>query len=505
MTPCDVVVVGAGPTGLLLAGDLARAGLQVTVLEELSEPSPVPKANAVIGQAARLLRQRGIYRRLGMSRMPEPATVFQFGGLSLDLSLADDDRLHGIRVSQQDLEQALAARAAEAGARIRRGCRLLEATDDGQAVTVRFEHEASGRQTLAASYVIGCDGAHSDVRRLAGIGFPGVTDDDVISRSADVVIAGTSVSSGQVTVDVPGVGPLGLYSWNRTQRGAWSMLPKGDGIILASAMEWSANNNIADAAPVTFAEVSQAFNRVVGADIPIHPPSSPGRHQLRRWGGRNTRIASTYRRGRILLAGDAAHVHNAVGAPGLNVGLQDAACLAWRIGAAFHGAVDALDGYEADRRPAAERVVMHTQVQTLLLSPATAITSLRTLLSELFDESVVISRLVRMLEGSDVDYNANSAVHPLIGKFVPDLGHIDDALDGVQPTLIRSQSSLDFTLEGVRTIDSPMAVWPAALTLVRPDGYVAWACDSPVPNDLADLRRVAEHLVGDASKTQAEH
>ena len=355
MTPCDVIIVGAGPVGLLLAGDLARAGLHVTVLEKLSEPSVVPKANAVIGQAARLLHHRGIHRRLGMSHMPEPSQMFQFGGIALNLASSPYDRLHGIRTSQQRLERALAERALEAGVRIRRGCRVLDATDDQRIASVRFEDETSRVQTVMASYVVGCDGAHSDVRRLAGIDFPGVTDDQVISRSADVVITGTSVSPGQVAVDIPGVGQLGLYSWNRNQRGAWSMLPKGDGIILISAMEWSANNNIADAAPVTFAEVSQAFNRVVGADIPIHPPSSPGRHQLRRWGGRNTRIASTYRRGRILLAGDAAHVHNAVGAPGLNVGLQDAACLAWRIAAAFHGAVDALDGYEADRRPAAER------------------------------------------------------------------------------------------------------------------------------------------------------
>ncbi|PFG29257.1 2-polyprenyl-6-methoxyphenol hydroxylase-like FAD-dependent oxidoreductase [Paramicrobacterium agarici] len=500
---CDVVVVGAGPTGLLLAGDLARAGLRVTVLEKLSEPSAMPKANAVIGQAARLLQHRGIHRRLGFARMPDPSPLFQFGGLALTLSLSPYDRLHGIRVTQQQLEQALAERAAEAGVTTRRGCEVLNLIDDQQMVSVRFRDRTAEEQTVAARYVVGCDGAHSDVRRIMGIGFPGVTDDDVVSRSADAVVAAASVSAGQSLVEVPGVGSLGLYGWNRTERGAWSMMPRGDGTVLISAMEWPAGDDTTDAAPVTFAEVAQALDRVVGAHVPVQPPTLPGPHQLRRWRGRNTRIASAYRRGRVLLAGDAAHVHNAVGAPGLNVGLQDAACLAWRLAAAVQGHSDALGGYETDRRPAAERVVMHSQVQTLLLSPDSAVTSLRELLGELFEEPAVVSRLIRMLEGSEVTYPAEPADHSLVGTFVPELTKIDELLDDARPTLIDLRGGQEITPEGVTTVCMPVAEPPAALILVRSDGYVAWACDSVKPDELADLERTARRLSG-ARQAQLE-
>ncbi|OZM72957.1 hypothetical protein CFN78_11940 [Amycolatopsis antarctica] len=149
------------------------------------------------------------------------------------------------------------------------------------------------------------------------------------------------------------------------------MLPRSSGAVLVSAMEWDEPEDSADseAPPVSISGMAAAFERVVGAAVSMTAPPGPGPHQFRRWSGRNTRIAQTYRRGRVLLAGDAAHVHNAVGAPGLNVGLQDAACLAWRLAGAVHGAPALLDDYEPERRPAAERVATHTHAQTLSLAP----------------------------------------------------------------------------------------------------------------------------------------
>lgn len=352
-----VVVVGAGPTGLMLAGDLARAGVAVTVLDRLPEPSREPKANGVIGQVVRLLHHRGVLARLGHVAGPPVTPAFQFGGVGLDLTAAPGHPLHGLGASQQDLERALGDRARELGVEVRRPCEVVGLTTVEDSVTVRVRHGPDVHD-LAAPYVVGCDGAHSRVRELAGIGFPGVTDSTVVSRSADVTVPGGVVDPATARLEVPGLPALGLYRWNRTPRGAWAMLPQPSGALRVSAMEWDGDDPSAtdpEEAPISVPEVAAALARVVGETIPMTAPPGPGPHQLRRWRGRNTRIAQTYRHGRVLLAGDAAHVHNAVGAPGLNVALQDAACLAWRLAGAVRGAPALLEGYEPERRPAAER------------------------------------------------------------------------------------------------------------------------------------------------------
>lgn len=499
VTHGDVVVVGAGPTGLLLAGDLAEAGIAVTVVERLAEPSLEPKANGVIGQATRLLAHRGVLARLGRAEAPAPAPVFQFGGLRLDLAAVDHVRLHGVTVSQQELERALGERAAELGVRVRRSCELVDLVDTTCGVTARVR-DGHGVHDVPAAYVVGCDGAHSRVRDLAGIGFPGVTDSAVVSRSAEVVIPGAVPAPQRAEIDVPGVGPLGAYRWTRTRHGAWSMLPRPSGAVLVSAMEWEDRDagRDDDGTPVSVAEVAEALRRVLGTAVPMTAPDGPGPHQLRRWRGRNTRIADVYRRGRVLLAGDAAHVHNAVGAPGLNVGLQDAACLAWRLAGTLRGAAGLLEAYEADRRPAAERVATHTQAQTLLLSPGDGVTAVRTLLGELVEEPAVLDRLVRLLEGPDVRYPAFPGAHPLVGRFVPDVGDVDLRLGGPRPFLIDGGAA-PAPPGGVAVVRVPGAQVPAGALLVRPDGYVAWAADRTGPDAEAELASVVAALTGDGA------
>lgn len=494
MDAADVVVVGAGPTGLALAGDLARSGISVVVLDRLAEPSRKPKANAVVGQAARLLGHRGVLARLGHPDPPPPAPVFQFGGLRLDLSAAPRAPLHGVATSQQELEAALAARAADLGVHVRRSHELIDLVEGPGGVTVRA---CDGTEVVdvVASYVVGCDGAHSRVRELMGIGFPGVTDSAVVSRSAEVTIPGSTIPRGSADIEVAGVGTLGLYRWNRTPRGAWSMLPRASGTVLVSAMEWeeAAASEGSDASPVTVPEVADAVERVLGVAVPMTPPDGPGPHQLRRWRGRNTRIADAYRRGRVLLAGDAAHVHNAVGAPGLNLGLQDAACLGWRLAAAVRGAPELLDGYEPDRGPAARRVATHTQAQTLLLSPGDEVTALRALLGELIEEPTVVARLAGLLEGPDVRYPTDPDAHPLAGWFVPELGGVDGRLDDPRPVLLDLGDAPTVPPAGVAVVALTVPDPPAGAVLVRPDGYVAWAGGAA---DATGLARVVAALSG---------
>lgn len=494
-----VVVVGSGPTGLMLAGDLARAGVAVTVLDRLPEPSGEPKANGVIGQAVRLLHHRGVLARLGHTDGPPATPAFQFGGVGLDLTAVPGRRLHGVGVSQQDLERALAERVRDMGVEVRRSHEVVDlvATEDG--VSLRVRHGAAVHE-LDAPYVVGCDGAHSRVRELAGIGFPGVTDSTVVSRSAEVSIPDGVVVPARAQLDVPGVGALGLYRWNRTPRGAWAMLPRPSGAVLVSAMEWDDHDGAADTddAPVSIPDVAAAFERVFGEAVTMTAPPGPGPHQLRRWWGRNTRIARTYRRGRVLLAGDAAHVHNAVGAPGLNVALQDAACLAWRLAGAVHGTPTLLDGYEPERRPAAERVAMHTQAQTLLLAPGDGITALRALLAELTAEPAVTARLASLLEGSDLRYPTAPDAHPLTGQFVPDLDNLDQHLDDPRPVLLDLGAAPRDIPPEVKVTALTVHDPPAGALLIRPDGYIAWATDDNEPAATTDLRRALATLTGQA-------
>jgi 2-polyprenyl-6-methoxyphenol hydroxylase-like FAD-dependent oxidoreductase len=505
MNSYDVVVAGAGPVGLLLAGDLAEAGRRVLVLDRLPGPGAEPKANAVVGQAARLLRHRGLPEWMGLAGSPAASSVFQFGGIPLDLASVPEDPLHGMPVTQRGLETALAERAAALGAELRRPCELLDWTEEAGSVSARIRDEA-GDSRVGAAYLVGCDGASSRVRDLAGIGFPGVTDAEVVSRTAEAILPGAEVRPREAAVEVPGVGRLGLYQWHRTDAGAWVMMPRPGGSLLVSVMEWGGEPSVAEEPEATVEEVSEALERVLGTPIPLRAPEGPGPHQLRRWRGRNTRIASSYRHGRVLLAGDAAHVHNAVGAPGLNVGLQDAACLAWRLAATLRGAGDLLPDYEAERRPAAERVAMQTQVQTLLLSPGSAIASLRTLLTELFEEPAVTGRMARLLEGSDVVYPTGPGAHPLVGRFVPDVGDLDARLGSALPALVDFGGWSEPVPPGLTVVRLPPGdrsgsggrevVGMPVAALVRPDGYVAWAAEECVPEAAAGLRRAVAELSG---------
>jgi 2-polyprenyl-6-methoxyphenol hydroxylase-like FAD-dependent oxidoreductase len=494
----DVIVVGAGPTGLMLAGDLAHAGVGVTVLDRLAEPSREPKANGVVGQAVRLLDHRGVLARLGHAGGPSPVAAFQFGGLPLDLNLAPRTALHAVGLSQQELESALAERLRERGVDVQRPRELVELHQDVGSVTVRVS-DGSGLHELTAAYVVGCDGGSSRTRELAAIGFPGVTDSTVVSRSAEVSLPGSVVSLATAQIEVPGPGRLGLYRWNRTSRGAWAMLPRPSGTVLVSAMEWDRGNEAqltTDEPPMSVPELASALERVLGTAVTMTEPRGGGLHQLRRWRGRNTRVADTYRRSRVLLAGDAAHVHNAVGAPGLNVGLQDAADLAWRLAGAVRGAPALLDGYELERRPAAQRVAMHSQVQTLMLAPGEDVTALRSLFAELAGEPAVTGRLAAMLEGSDVTYPVPSGAHPLAGRFLPDLDGLAPYLDDPGPVLLDFGAAPSDVPPHVTVADPHIDVPPAGALLVRPDGYVAWAADEGGHTAAAGLRHAVALLSG---------
>jgi 2-polyprenyl-6-methoxyphenol hydroxylase-like FAD-dependent oxidoreductase len=487
----DVIVVGGGPVGLLLASELVLAGVRPVVLEQLSERSAADKANALIGQVVRFLDHRGLYQSFGgRGDRPQAAPAFLFGALVLNLSGPAGNPLHGLQIPQARLESLLEQRAQDLGVDLRRGHRLMELRQDDEAVSVRVQGP-DGQYQLRAGYLVGCDGARSGVRKKIGVSFDGFTDQSVISRAAHVAVPASSISAETGELVLPGGDRIGLYAWHRTERGAYVMVPHTPGVVMASVIEWD-GPPIADDTPVTVDEVRDSLSRVLAQDLPLAAPPTPGPHLLRRGYVANTRIASSYRHGRVFLAGDAAHVHPAVGAPGLNLGLQDAANLGWKLAAQAHGWAPPglLDSYQAERRPAAERVTMHTQAQLALMSPGPAITALRQVVAELLETPEATGQIADLMAGSDVRYQMHTGTpHALTGRFAPDLDLQIGSRDTRLAELLHPGRPLLVDLTGSGHLADLITPWndrvdlvtahtttpPADALLIRPDGYVACA------------------------------
>ncbi|MEU8608845.1 FAD-dependent monooxygenase [Actinoplanes sp. NPDC048791] len=485
MSAAEVIIVGGGPVGLLLAGELVLAGVRPIVLEQLPEPSTAYKANALLGQVVRFLDHRGF-----LEERPQAAPAFLFGALPLKLSGLADNPLYGLQIRQAQLEAMLAQRARELGVDLRRGHQLLELRQDDDGVSVQVQGP-DGAYEMRTGYLVGCDGARSGVRKQIGISFAGHTDPGVVSRAAHVSVPASSISTEAAAVVLPGGERIGLYAWHRTERGAYVMVPHTPGVLMVSVIEWDGPAPDDDV-PVSLDEVRDSLHRVLGQDVPLAAPTTPGPHLLRRGYVANTRIATSYRQGRVFLAGDAAHVHPSVGAPGLNLGLQDAANLGWKLAAQVHrwAPPGLLDSYHAERQPAAERVTMQTQAQLALMSPGPAVTALRQVVGELLDLPGVTGHIAGLMAGSDVAYRMHAGpAHAVTGRFAPEL----DLRIGSRTTrlaeLLRAGRPLLVDLTGSGHLADLVAAWrdridlisaraqtpPAEALLIRPDGYVAWA------------------------------
>ncbi len=479
----DVVIAGAGPNGLMLACELSLAGVRPVVLERLPGQTKEHRANGLVGQVVRLLDRRGLYERLsGYPGPPVPAPRYVFGALPLELAGLENNPLTILPVPQHRIEAVLAERAAELGVQIRRGHEVTGFAQDEHGVTV----DVGGRYRLRAGYLVGADGGHSTVRKLAGIGFPGVTTDHTVSRTAHATVPPDLVDPVTGAFTVPGYGPISPLMHHRTERGLFVYAPLPTGTAITT-MEFG---QTATDDPLTLDELRESARRVLGVDVPILPPDGPGPHLLRKLTGGNTRIADRFRAGRVLLVGDAAHVHSAIGGPGLNLGLQDAVNLGWKLAAQVRGwAPDGLlDTYETERRPASERVVMHTQAQSALIARGREVTALRELFTELLRDKGNVAHIADMMAGADIHYDTGDT-HPLAGRWAPDV-----VLDGVRQTRDARPLLVDLTPDAglgaevagwgdrVDTVTARVPDAPATALLVRPDGYVAWASSSARPD-----------------------
>jgi 2-polyprenyl-6-methoxyphenol hydroxylase-like FAD-dependent oxidoreductase len=514
----DVVIVGAGPNGLMLACELGLAGVRPVVLDPLPGPSPEPRANGIVGQGVRILDHRGLYELIaGAGEHPRAAARHMFAAFPLDLGAVPDSQVYLLPVPQPKLAQTLERRAGEYDTDIRWGHALTGLDQHADAVAVRVTGP-DGPYELTARYLVGADGGHSLTRKLAGIDFPGMSSNDAVARFA----AGALPPEGWVdptgdAMNVLGFGRVPGLSFVRTERGlfVWGVL---HGLCMVGSFELDPSaldereEESVTGDPVTLAEVQDSIERVLGAEVPLRPQAAGSPIVLRRFAGVNSRIASRYKTGRVMLVGDAAHVHSALGGPGLNLGLQDAVNLGWKLAGVVRGRVgpDLLDTYEAERRPAGERVLMHSRAQMALVRPGTEVTALRQLFGELLADPRIVRRLSDIVSGADIRYPTEPDAHPLAGRWVPDVTVelpggakrvAELARDG-RPLL------LDFTDDGVlaAAVDEiteavtvaagrPLEPVPATAVLVRPDGYVAWASSAPDP-DIEVLGRVLHRWFG---------
>ena len=517
----QVVVVGAGPVGLMLAGELGLGGAQVVVLEKLEVPTTESRASTVHARTMEILDQRGLIRRLSPAGQDLPPQELKghFGGLPLDFG-AQPTRFPGQwKVLQATVEKVLGEWARGLGAEIRRGheVRALTVHDDHVGLEV---HRGGGPDRAAplrirADYVVGCDGEESTVRWLAGFDFPGTDATRELIR-ADVL-----------GVDVPD------RRFERTPRGL-AIAATRNGVTRVMVHEFGREAVARDTDP-GFAEMAEVWGRVTGEDISAGTPT-----WVNAFGNVN-RQAARYRDGRVLLAGDAAHRQMPVGGQALNLGLQDAANLGWRLAAVASGRAPdrLLDDYAEERRAVGRRVLGNIAAQSLLLLGGPEVEAIRSILRELLAYPAVRERLASMISGLDIRYSdggaeadGNPAAHPLAGARLPHLALSTESGPSTSTELLRTGRGLllDLSRDASRRgwLDGATAAWadridviPATAAtdgadgadgageiaglgtlLVRPDGYVAWTGDLDADPRAALDRRFGTVLLDTAAQYQ---
>ena len=458
METSDVIVVGAGPAGLTAAGDLARLGRRVTVLERRPSRNPASRAFAVMPRTLELLESRGVTQAL--LPLGDPVDhVALFGEARLDLAAVPSPFPYGLITPQTNVDAALETYAERHGAHVVRGTEVvgLEQDRDGVVVTTR-PREGGGTTTWCAPWVVAADGAHSTVRDLLHVDFPGRT----VLRS--VVLAdvrpvhppeGTGLTVGSTRDEFGFLAPYG-NGWFRS-------------------MTWDRHDQQPDSAPVDDRRIAPVLEAAMGRDIGVAEVSWRSRFHC------DERQVAAYRHGRVLLVGDAAHVHSPVGGQGMNTGIQDAVNLAWKLDAALGGAPDAVvDSYQTERHPVGRRVLLQsgTMLRAIILRPRPA-RALRNLIAPILLRRRRFAAFVSgSFTGTSLRYAAGPGDHALVGTRAVQVPLTRGTLLGLQQTpgwvLVRESGSAPTDSLPPAVHDAERADAGPAL-LVRPDGYLAWA------------------------------
>lgn len=454
----DVIVAGAGPTGLMLACELRLHGLNPVVLEKEIEPTKVVRALGLHARSIEVMDQRGLLERFLELGTKYPVGGF-FAGITAPQPELDSAHAYVLGIPQTVTDRLLAEHAAEMGVDIRRGCEVVGATQDAEGVTVDL---ADGSR-LRARYLVGCDGGRSTVRKLVGIDFPGEP-----TRVETLL--------GEVELDAPLETVTAVVTEVRKTQRRFGVGPSGNGTFrfVVPAEGLSEDRTV----PPTMEEVKRQLVATAGTDFGVHSP-----RWLSRFGDA-TRLAARYRSGQVLLAGDAAHVHPPVGGQGLNLGIQDAFNLGWKLAGEVAGWAPAglLDSYESERHPVAADVLDNTraQMELILLEPGPR--AVRRLLTELIDIEEVNRRLTEKITGTAIRYDFGDG-HELLGRRLRDVRLKDGRLYGLMHAgrgLLLDQTGrlsvagwadrVDHVVDVSDELDVPAV-------LLRPDGHVAWVGD----------------------------
>ncbi|MEV3934311.1 FAD-dependent monooxygenase [Streptomyces sp. NPDC053728] len=471
VTDADVIIAGAGPTGLMLAGELRLGGAEVIVLETLERPTGQSRGLGFTARALESFDQRGLVPRFGGL---ETSPMGHFGGVQFDFTALEDAHFGARGIPQSRTEAVLEEWALELGTDIRRGWELLDLSQDADGVTVTAD-TPDGERRLRARYLVGADGGHSLVRRTAGFSFPG-----------------TDATRGMYLADVVGCAIPPRFLGERVPAGMVMAAPLAEGVDRIIVCEHGAPPADRSTTP-DFAEVAAAWKRLTGEDI------SGGSADWVSSFTDATRQASEYRRGRVLLAGDAAHIHLPAGGQGLSTGVQDAVNLGWKLAAVVRGwAPDGLlDTYHGERHPAGERLLANTLAQGTVFLGGAESEPLRALFAGLIELDPVKRFLAGVVSHLDVHYDLGEGGHPLLGRRLPPRVLTTASGPVGTPTLLHSAQGLVLDLAddpGVREAaagwkdrvslvtgvpQDPDAFAGAPAVLVRPDGYVAWAGADP--------------------------
>ncbi|GAB0101566.1 FAD-dependent monooxygenase [Nocardia sp. JMUB6875] len=480
----DVIIVGAGPTGLMLAAELRLAGVRPVVLERSPQLRTVPKANGLSGQILQLLGYRGLGERLAAIGSDAGAlTALPFGGMHVDFSPLADSPLKAMHVPQPKLEQLLDDWVGELGAEVRRGHEVRGIEQQDSAVTVEVSGP-DGEYRLTAGYLVACDGARSRVRTMAGIDFPGTTYPEV-NRLGQVSVPESVTVLENGAIEIAGHGVISP-GFTRTDHGVFAMGPVSPTRTLMIQVTEDTNDETDDNEPMSLAELQDSIRRVLGVDLPLVDPIRLSRYQFQ------ARQAERYRAGRVLVAGDAAHGFPMTGV-GLTAGMTDAINLAWKLAADLQGWAPAelLDTYHDERHFAGTRIMMQTQAQVALRrSDDPAAQALRELFQELLTDEPALYRLAGLIAGTELRLPlANPNGHPLTGTVVPDLAlrteqgetSVGELLRTPRPVLLVLADRPDLIEIAkdwaerveIRTVTTDDR--PGDALLIRPDAHIAWA------------------------------
>ena len=479
LTTHAVVITGGGPTGLMLAGELALAGVDVAIVERrASQELPGSRAGGLQSRTIEVLDQRGIADRFLSEG--QVAQVQSFAGSALDISDFPTRHNYGLGLWQNHIERILAGWVGELAVTIYRG---REVTGFAQDVT-GVDLDVSDGRSLRAEYLVGCDGGRSLIRKAAGIDFPG-WDPSTSSLIAEVEM--TEEPELGIRRDDKGTHGIGRLEYEIRDG---EVVYKDEGPIRVGVTE----EHVGSATEPTLRDLSEALVAVYGTDYGIHSPTWISRFTDM------TRQAAAYRDGRVLLAGDAAHVHSPIGGQGLNTGVQDAVNLGWKLAQVVNriSPDTLLDSYHAERHPVAARVLRNTMAEVALSRPDPRTKALRDTVTELVGMDEPRRRFAAMMSGLDIHYDLGEG-HPLLGRRMPDLDlvtadgplRVFSLLHGARPVLlnlgepggldiapwadrvqlVHAEYAGEWELPALGAVAAPTAV------LIRPDGYAAWVGD----------------------------